>query len=154
MGKQPAIVESLKAAASALKVDLSLVKLAKEKACPAFKPGNRIDLAELRAWIAENSEELKSAPLSLKDQKLNEEIRKLKISNDTKSKLVVLKSSVKGATSACIDRIRTFLEQKLENEYPSAVVGMEVPQARVYGRRVNDQILSELQKLHDEWEKI
>lgn len=130
------------------------MKRAKEMACPAFRPGNRINLDELKKWIAEHSEELKTVALSLKDQKLNEEIRKLKIANDSKEKLVVLRDNVKSACGACIDKIRTFLEQKLENEYPSAVVGMEVPQARVYGRRVNDQVLLELQKLREVWDKI
>lgn len=154
MARKPRIVESLKAAAHALGVDPELVKRAKEMACPAFKPGNRIEIEELRKWIAEHSEELKTVALSLKDQKLNEEIRKLKIANDIKAKLSVLRENVKAANAECIERIRTFLEAKLENEYPSAVVGMEVPQARVYGRRVNDQILAELQKLKDVWAKI
>jgi len=41
-----------------------------------------------------------------------------------------------------------MLRQKLENEYPLAVAGLDVPQARVYGRRLGDDILSEHQKFY------
>jgi predicted transcriptional regulator len=156
MGSKSRIVESIPAAAALLGCEPELVKRAKRLGCPAFKPGNRIAVEELRKWIAGNADELKATGdnVSLKDQKLNEEIRKLRIANDRADKLVVNKQAVKGVINACVERIRHFLEQKLENEYPSAVAGMDVPQARVYGRRVHDQIILEHQKMAEEWEKI
>jgi hypothetical protein len=154
---------SIKAAAAILKDEMridgvqavGLVRRAKDGGCLAFDQRGCVDMAVLKKWIGENKDALSAkGDLSLKDQKLNEEIRKLKIANDKADKLVVSKSAGKTCINACVEKIRHFLEQKLENEYPSAVAGMDVPQARVYGRRVHDQIVLELQKLHAEWEKI
>jgi hypothetical protein len=36
-----------------------------------------------------------------------------------------------------------MLSQKLESEYPLAVASMDVPSARVFGRRLGDAILTE-----------
>ena len=136
--------------------DLEIVKRAKKLGCPAFKPGNRIDVDELRKWIAENAEKLKAAgeTLSLKDQKLNEEIRKLKLSNDEKERLVVSKEKTAELVARIIQKQREVLEQKLENEYPSTVYGLEIPQIRVHGRRLNDEILKAWQTFHTEWKSI
>jgi hypothetical protein len=92
MSAKKHIVESLPAAANLLKTDIVVIKRAKNLGCPAFKPGNRIDVEELRAWIKEHTEELKATgdALDLKDQKLNEEIRKLKRINDQGDKKLIL----------------------------------------------------------------
>ena len=152
-----------KAAASILQQEMGidaaraadLVRRAKDGGCSAFDQRGCIEMSVLKKWIGDNKDSLMvKGPQSLKDQKLNEEIRKLRNINDKAEKLVVSKSAGKTVIQACVERIRPFLEQKLENEYPSAVAGMDVPQARVYGRRIHDQIVIELQKLHSEWEKI
>ena len=150
-------VENIPAAAALLKIDIELVKRAKRMGSPAFKLGNRIDVDELRKWIAENEGAIKASGeiLSLKDQKLNEEIRKLRIANDQKERMTVSKEKGLGVIANIQARVRTFLEAKLENEYPSVVVGMnDIAQIRVYGRKVNDQILVHLQELGEEWKKI
>jgi len=78
------VVENITAAATRLNVGVEVVRKAKALGCPAFAAGNRVDLAELEAWLKENADKLKvtGQNLSLKDQKLNEEVRKLKIRND------------------------------------------------------------------------
>ncbi len=151
------VVESMPGAAVECGVDIEIVKRAKRLACPAFLQGGRIDCDILKKWIAENAEALKSSGenVSRKDAKLDQEIRKLKIANDAKEKLTVSKERGMNAIANCRARIRPFLEQKLENEYPSVVVGMnDIAQIRVYGRKIHDQILAELQTLADEWQKI
>jgi len=45
---------------------------------------------------------------------------------------------------------RALLRAKLEAELPSAMAGMEPAQARVYGKRLVDQILARLDKLGTE----
>ena len=47
--------------------------------------------------------------------------------------------------------IREILEAKLVNEYPSAVAGLDVPQARIYGKRLYDDILAAFLALDKEW---
>lgn len=145
--------ENTKAAASALGVSVEAIKRARELGCPAFEPGNRIRHDDLKKWMAAHADELKVSGdnLSLKEQKINEEIRKLKIANDLKEKQLVRRADVLAAQAGMAAKIKQVLEQKLENEYPSAVAGMDVAQARIYGRRVHDAILVEHQKLCDLW---
>lgn len=57
----------------------------------AFEPGNRVDIEKAKAFFKENSERLKvtGENLPLKDQKLNEEIRRLKRNNDRDDKILM-----------------------------------------------------------------
>lgn len=155
MKKLPEYFDTMKQAASAMGLELKTLKKAKGAGCPAFR-GSRVYREQLSAWLEEHRAEI-VASRSKEDvqiEKLLEEVRKLRIANDQKDRIVILKDKVKGANATCIERVRTMLEQKLENEYPSAVAQMDVPQARVYGRRLGDQILLEFQKLSEVWDKI
>jgi hypothetical protein len=147
------IVESIPAAAVLIPCDVDLVKKAKRLGCPAFKPGNRIAVEELRKWIAGNEDKLKASGdgLSLKDQTLNEEIRKLRIANDLREKELIKRSLVIEAHAKTAEQIRKLLEQKLENEYPGLVAGLDAPQARVFGKRLHDQIINEFKGFAKAW---
>ena len=94
---------------------------------------------------------LQSSGGSLKDQKLAEEIRKLRIANDAKERKLVSRDTVVQTFAAFSTQARTLLDQKLENEYPAAVAGMDIPQARIFGKRLNDSICAEIRKLVLEW---
>ena len=87
----------------------------------------------------------------LRDQKLSEEIRKLRIANDAKEGRLVLRATVASDLLTVCSAQRRLLEQKLVNEYPSAVAGMDVAQARVFGRRLVADVCTEMQKLADAW---
>jgi hypothetical protein len=153
MAAKSRIVESIPAAAALLGCEPELVKRAKRLGCPAFKPGNRIAVEELRKWIAESSEALRSTGenVSRKDLKLDEEIRKLRIANDLKEKELIKRSLVIEAHAKTAERIRKLLEQKLENEDPALVAGLDVAQARVFGKRLHDQIVTEFKDFARAW---
>jgi len=87
----------------------------------------------------------------IKQAKLTEEHRKLKIANDYKERKLILVDAVKSCVSRVLARVDQILEQKLSNEYPSAVAGLDVPQSRIYGKRLGDQIRTEFQGLKEEW---
>lgn len=87
----------------------------------------------------------------LRDQKLREEVRKLKIANDAKDRILVPKSDVAAAVRRALAQVATISESKLVNEYPTAVAGLDVPQARIYGRRLHDALMGECQKLAKEF---
>jgi hypothetical protein len=87
----------------------------------------------------------------LKDQKLIEEIRKLRIANDKEEGLTVEKGKVNDSVRRCLTPAAVTLEQRLVNEYPTAVAGLDVPQARIYGKRLYDELLGFLQSLEKEW---
>lgn len=94
---------------------------------------------------------LKSKPdKSLKDEKLAEEIRKLKIKNDRDEGKLVLKIKVLEVWEKMSGQMRFIQDQKLENEYPAVVAGLDVPQARVYGKRLNDSLTELIQRAGEE----
>src|SRR3954465_4226447 len=84
MPKTPKIVEKISAAAVLAGLPEDVAKRAKALGCPAFGAGNRIDWKVLKDWCKANPDKLKISGdnLSLKDQKLNEEVRRLRRNND------------------------------------------------------------------------
>lgn len=132
-----------------------LVKRAKDGGCMAFDQRGCVDMPKLRKWIGDNKDTLSvPAPMSLKDQKLNEEIRKLRNKNDREEKLFVLKARVIEAEDRFAAADDSILEQCLVNEYPSIVAGLEPAQVRVYGQRLWDRIRAERQKLSVLWKGL
>lgn len=87
----------------------------------------------------------------LRDTKLLEEIRKLRIANDEAEKVVVPKAKVADSIRRCMAPAAAALEQRLVNEYPTAVAGLDVPQARIYGKRLCDELLGFFQTMEKEW---
>jgi len=74
--------DSMKAAASGMKLALRIIQAAKAGGCGAFR-SNRIYEAELALWLADHPEVLKQrgSAVDLKGRKTKEEIRKLKNQN-------------------------------------------------------------------------
>lgn len=87
----------------------------------------------------------------LREQKIAEEVRKLRIKNDRDEGKVIAVEHVMRVMSRILVRVDAMIEQKLSNEYPSAVAGMDVPQARIFGKRLGDQMRAELQSMGREW---
>jgi hypothetical protein len=57
------IVESLRAAAARIGVELHQVKTAKRDGCPAFRPGGRVHLDQLKTWFAAKASTAIATPL-------------------------------------------------------------------------------------------
>lgn len=147
------LYDSMGQAAAALGVSIETLKAAKKKGCTAFKPGGRVAGGEFLKWVSANPDAMAAGAesLSLKDQKISEEIRKLRIQNDAKEGALVSRSKVAEALLRCGKAIDTMTEAKLCNEWPEAVAGLDVAQARVYGRRMKDGVMGEIRKLEGEW---
>jgi hypothetical protein len=88
---------------------------------------------------------------TLKEQKLSEEVRKLRIKNDKDEGKLVARTEVASAVRRALAQVATLSESKLVNEYPTAVAGLDCPQARVYGKRLHDALMEECQKLAKEF---
>lgn len=88
---------------------------------------------------------------SLRDEKLIEEIRKLRLANDREDQKLITKAQVKASMRRCLTPASAMLEQRLVNEYPTGVAGLDVPQARIYGKRLCDELLGFLQSFEKEW---
>jgi len=77
---------------------------------------------------------------ALKDQKLVEEIRKLRHLNDSNADMVVEKSAVCAAHTRCAHRLHEF-RVELETKWPAKLAGLtDVSSARAECRRVADRI--------------
>jgi len=144
---------SLSQCSTALKISIEALRKAKRMGCVAFRANGSIDEAELLKFFSKHAEELKAKPkgkrgaLTLKDQKLNEEIRRLKNRNDKDDGKLILAAAFCAAVHEVGASMKSILRQKLELEYPAAVAGLDIPQARVFGKRLNDEIILEFQKL-------
>jgi hypothetical protein len=88
---------------------------------------------------------------TLRNEKLIEEIRKLRVANDLVEGKLVQRSTIQESLRRCLTPAATILEQRLVNEYPTGVAGLDVPQARIYGKRLCDELMVFLQSLESEW---
>ncbi|GEM_PF-1130437 len=150
--KSPKAWDSLKSCAAATKISIDVLRHLKNGGSEAFRGGRiyRVKLlADLQKFLA-SGEKLQVSG-ALKDSKLFEEIRRLKLRNDLDAGRLVAMAWVQSRHSAVAARVKSILRQKLEVEYPNAAAGLDVRGARVYGKRLNDAILEEFQKLSAEW---
>lgn len=129
---------------------IEAIRLNKRRGAP-FDLRNRVKISDYKAWCAANP--ITPAELtalkqsgSLRDEKLIEQIRDLRRINDEADKKLVSAAEVVASWSAQYAFIKKTLIQKLENEYPTAVAGLDVPQARIYGKRLVDEILGQIVK--------
>ena len=145
---------SIAAAASALGVSESLIKQAKRMGCAAFPARGSVEERPLVQFIAEHRKELESGGVALRDQKLSEEIRKLRIKNDKDEKLVVPRAVIASAFAEWAAAVRKTNIRRLVEEWPSMVAGLEIPQIRIKGRQVCDEHMAHLQRLADLLEAV
>jgi hypothetical protein len=144
------IFDSMAQAATCLGVAMATLQRAKKSGCEAFRNG-RIVESELVQWLRDHRQELgATSPMDMDSAKLAEmleRVRQRRRLNDVADGLLVKKSKVVEEFQKVATPVKAMLRQKLEIEYPPAVAGMDVPQARIFGRRLEDDILVELQKL-------
>jgi hypothetical protein len=88
---------------------------------------------------------------TVRDKKIFEEWRKLKILNDFKEAKLVSVERVITRDAAMIASVRTLLQQKLQNEYPVMAAGQDAPHIREIGRKLEDQLLVEFSRLAEHW---
>jgi hypothetical protein len=101
--------------------------------------------------LGDVEEALAHRPAPLKDEKTEEEIRKLRMANDEKAGLLISKAIVADSVRRLQAKVKPLLFQKLMNEYPASVAGMTVAQARDYGGRLFDKVMREFQSWADLW---
>lgn len=93
---------------------------------------------------------------SLKDEKLSEEIRKLRLRNDKEEGKLVPKSAVVETVLAWEGEQAPIIEQKLEREYPASVAPTpdDVPRVRIFGAQLNDEIRKCNRRLIERLQKL
>jgi hypothetical protein len=131
--------------AANLPYDVGTLRKAKRKGAPGFR-GSRVYPAELLPWLKQNAgasdaKEKAELRMFLADA----EYKELR-TEQKKRELLSVKVFVE-AIDDLVNEQRTILRQKLENEYPAVVAGLEPAQARVYGKRVVDELFRLMQQL-------
>jgi hypothetical protein len=146
------ILENQTAAANALGVDPEIVKRCRKLNADGCLAGGRYDVAKLRKWIAANAEKLKAeaSNLSLREQKLAEEVRRLRFGNDVEEGLYIQRATVAQVAGEMASRVKTLTYAKLGNEYP-AIMSADIASNRVAGLALAAQILAEFQEFADLW---
>ena len=150
---------NLKQAAAALNVSTEVLRAAKNAGCLGFK-SSRIDINLVGAFLKtfkpqpEPTGGIAEAKLRMERAKL----KKLEAEADTKrlkadilKNQYLLKAAVENTVARCLGNVRSLLQQKLEREYPSAVAGLSVVEARIKGKALFDDICAEIRKLEEPW---
>lgn len=88
---------------------------------------------------------------SIKEKKTFEEWRKLWLANEERQGFLIPRAEVAESVRKLAGQFTKLLDAKLENEYPAAVAGLDVPGARAFGKRLNDEIRAEVQRWADVW---
>ena len=87
---------------------------------------------------------------SIRERKLDEEHRKIKMLNDENEGLLVRRSDVANTIQKIFGSLMPRLEQKLVTEYPSAIC-VDVIQGRIYGKRLYDQVAEAFREFETAW---
>ncbi len=132
---------------------IEILKAAKRAGAPGFKY-SRVDCDAVSGWLENNKPAVAGDRTSAEGAKL----RKLNAEADTKEFLLaikmgqyLLKAAVENTVARCLGSVRSLLQQKLEQEYPAAVAGLSVVEARIKGKALFDDICAELRKLDQPW---
>lgn len=145
--------DSLKAAAAGLRLPLRVLQAAKRAGCTAFR-SNRVYASELLAWLEANPAAIEMAGEDPRDEKIREEIRKLRIANDAKEGRLVERAWVGEKMQRAAGELNT-LRAKWEAEMPlkfAETMG-DIPECRTILRGIFDDVFREVQKLSKHFEE-
>ena len=154
--KASRLFDSMSQAASAMELPTELLKRAKARGCPAFRPGGRVDEVGLREWLAAHGDEITEGDtkLSLQIEKLREEVRKLRLVNDERDGVLVEKSKVIDAIQRAgaawhSERLR------MEAEWPAKLAGIvSVPEMASKVKEQMDRVSAVLNGLGREFQSL
>lgn len=127
--------------AAALALPLREIKRAKSAGCTAFR-GARVHESELISWLAEHPAQ-ESAGGDTREDKLREEIRKLRIRNERDEGVLVPRAWVAERIQRIAGRLNTY-RAKSEAEHPVrfAAAAGDVAGCRIVTREIWDEIMS------------
>ena len=142
--------DSMRQASAATGYSISVLKRLKESGSKAFR-GSRVYRAELEADVSGLVGDMQGDPgLPLRDQKLLQEVRKLKIANDAREGRLVQKALVDQAIRALNTRIKALC-LRYENDAPMLFRGADDAELREATGKAMDEFLIEWQSFADCW---
>lgn len=113
----------------------------------AYESGSpRYSLADVEVALAAKPDK------SLREEKLSQEIRKLRIANDKADRVLLPVATFHASLRRCLGPMRAYGEQKICNELPAAIVGLnDVNQGRLIAERFWDDLMKYFRDLEKEW---
>jgi Glu-tRNA(Gln) amidotransferase subunit E-like FAD-binding protein len=88
-----------------------------------------------------------------KDELVRQRARKLRLANDGLDRRHIDQQAVLRIFDACIAEAEKIYAARLTGEWPRGMVGLDVPSGRGFGRRLGDEVRSDMQKLAELWKK-
>ena len=149
LGTVPTLIQ----AARKLGASVAEVIAARKAGSPGFRSG-RINCDKVKAWMDANPAALKDSMTRMERAKLKRaeaEADMKRFKADVLKGQYLLKSAVENTVARTLGGARSLLQQKLEREYPAAVAGLSVVEARIKGKQLFDDICAELRKLEQPW---
>lgn len=143
--------DSITQCSGATGIPEAILKHAKKSGCPAFK-SNRVYLEPLLRWLFSRGHAEGKTNWGEEFKKWRAKIEQTRY--EQRAGELVVKANVDKVVRKVLASTFTILEQILVNEYPVAVAGLDVAEARVFGKRVLDKVMAEMQKLAVEWEGV
>lgn len=86
-----------------------------------------------------------------RDEIDDEKLRKLKLANDETAGRLADKETLFSQVAASIPAIRDLAYAKLEHEAPNAMSTLDVPSARIIGRRLASELIQKWQEIFKAW---
>lgn len=153
-GKPVAIFDSITSAAAALSkmghhVSVALLKKFKGQGASGFR-NSRVYMDEFLPWLKNhhgNSVGLPPDKASLEIRRLAAQCERLERQNSIEAGKLLDKSVYIGIHQRILGPLDNLIEQKLVNEWPAAVAGLDIPSAREYGKKLSDDIRSGFREL-------
>jgi hypothetical protein len=154
-GRPRTIYNSMAQAAAAMGISIEAIKFAKRSGCDAIRGNGSINAAKLTAWIQENGNSLRDEDQPLRDQKVAEEVRKLKRQNEHEEGLLVSKSEAIAVFLPLINEACEILDNRLINEAVPRLVDSDlVPAVRAGMKREVDDAKRAIQRIGPALDKL
>jgi hypothetical protein len=148
--RNAAVVKSFAAAAAKLGHSVEFLKSVRDVGAAGFHLDGRIDTKAAHAWMMANPDKIPKT-IGWKSDLGLEKLRAEKRRNDQAEGLLIEKAKVAELFQRIFRPALAKIEQMLVNEYPSKVSGLDVPAARVYGKRILDLIIEAHREAAMEW---
>lgn len=150
---KPRTFDSLRSAANGLKLPLRVLQAAKSAGCQAFR-SNRVYEAELLQWLEAHPDIVNGAGDDPRDEKIREEIRKLRIANDAKEGRLIERAWVAERmqrTAGDLNNLRAKWEAEMPLNF--AATNGDITECRTILRGIFDEIFSGVQTLAKNFEE-
>jgi len=135
--------DSQRQCAAALKIPLAVLKSAKASGCPAFRPGGRVDVPELMAWLF-----TKEAAQGANWVRMFEEFRarREKIRHDKDVGEIVAKVFVRQENQTAMAMMFTVLDRVFCSQMPADLVGRQPAEIRARCVEAIEELKTELRQ--------